>query len=68
MLRVSESANLAKSRRQEYVPCVLLMSLSPAFSMELRFGALRREDVEDATTLRPPALGELLPVDDLRLF
>ena len=47
---------------------MLLTSLSPPFSMELRLGALRREEVGATSTLRAPALGELVPVDDLRLF
>ena len=45
---------------------------SAPFSIELRLGALRRaveEGAAAATALRAkPALGELLPVDDLRLI
>ena len=47
---------------------------SAPFSIELRLGALRRAVEEGAaavpaTALRAkPALGELLPVDDLRLI
>ena len=46
------------------IPCMPLMSLSPPFSMELRLGALRRDEVE----VRAPALGEFVPVDDFGLF